>query len=103
MTTEVITAGNVAGGVKRELAALRRATDELVGTLFYETLLKTIRESPLKGEYGHGGRAEEVFGSQLDAIRAHRMSAATRGGLSDLLYESLKQQQARSAKQRAGA
>jgi len=62
-------------------SALRRAADELVGEVFYGTLLRQMRQSPLKGKYGHGGRGEEVFQGQLDAVFAARAGQARGGDL----------------------
>ena len=49
---------------------LTKAANEIVGQVFYGTLLRTARSSPLKGKYGHGGRGEEVFQAQLDDVLA---------------------------------
>ncbi len=51
---------------------LRRTTDEIVGQVFYGTLLRQLRSSSLQGKYGHGGRGEEVFQAQLDQVLAMR-------------------------------
>ena len=81
--------------VQRDLQRLRQSTRQVVGTVFYGTLLKTMRASNLKGHYGHGGRGEEVFQAQLDALIAERMGTASRGGLAETLYRRLEQQQER--------
>lgn len=80
--------------VQRELARLRETTARVVGSVFYGTLLKMMRESKLQGPYGHGGRGEEIFAAQLDGILAERMGTAARGGLRDVLYHALEEQQA---------
>lgn len=72
---------------------LDEVTRTLVGSVFYGTLLKTMRESEMKGKYGHGGRGEEVFGAQLDAMLAERAGKSTRGGLAAALYKHLERQQ----------
>ncbi len=72
---------------------LDEATRTLVGSVFYGALLKTMRDSEMKGEIGHGGRGEEVFGAQLDAMLAERAGKATKGGLADVIYKSLEKQQ----------
>ena len=87
--------------VQRDLDRLQEATAQVVGSVFYGTLLKTMRESELKGPYGHGGRGEEVFSAQLDGILAERMGVATRGGLSEVLYHALARQQGLISGQRA--
>lgn len=72
---------------------LDEVTRMLVGSVFYGTLLKTMRASEMKGKYGHGGRGEEVFGAQLDAMLAERAGKGTRGGLAEALYKHLNRQQ----------
>ncbi len=84
------------GAVEREssdLARLRRAAGEVVGTTFYGTLLKSMRESDWKGKYGHGGRGEEVFSAQLHGVLAERLGTAQRRGLPEALYSRLEKQQ----------
>lgn len=76
-----------------DLARLRRAAGEVVGTTFYGTLLKSMRESEWKGKYGHGGRGEEVFSAQLHGILAERLGTAQRRGLPEALYARLEKQQ----------
>ncbi len=66
--------------------ALRTAVNEVVGTTFFGELLKTARNSTLKGEYGHGGRGEEIFRGQLDLELARRAGSAMDNGLSETLY-----------------
>ena len=87
--------------VQRDLQRLRQSTGQVVGTVFYGTLLKTMRASNLKGQYGHGGRGEEVYQAQLDALIAERMGTASRGGLAETLYRRLGQQQERISAIRA--
>lgn len=77
-----------ASRVKRQ-QVLRRTVQEMVGTTFYGEMLKIARNSPLKSERFHGGRGEEVFGSQLDAEFARQAGMATRGGLVDAIYDRL--------------
>ncbi len=84
---------NTASNVDRDLAALRKTSGQIVGSVFYGTLLKTMRQSVIKGEYGHGGRGEEVFANQLDAILAERMGTAGNSGLANVLYDRLERQQ----------
>jgi len=79
--------------VKNDLARLRQSVGQVVGSVFYGTLLKALRESSLKGAYGHGGRGEEVFAAQLHGLMAERMGAAAKRGLPELLYRGLERQQ----------
>lgn len=77
---------------------LRSLTQKVVGRVFYGTLLAKVRESTLNGPYMHGGRGEDTFGAQLDAIRAERMGEQEHRGLADALYRQLAPQQARIRK-----
>lgn len=78
---------------RKALAQLRSATGKVVGSLFYGTLLKQMRESSeMKGVYGRGGRGEEIFSAQLHGILAERAGAAAHNGLGEALYRSLEQQ-----------
>ena len=97
------TVGNIqatSATAHRDVQRLRDVTERIVGQVFYGAMLKTMRESPMKGKYGHGGRVEEAFGAQLDAILAERMGKGTRRGLADTLYDALKGQQERISKLR---
>ncbi|MHC4697735.1 MAG: rod-binding protein [Planctomycetota bacterium] len=91
--TAIGTIGNASLAGKSDLDRLRGAVGEVVGSVFYGTLLKTMRESELKGPIGHGGRGEEIFAAQLHGMMAERMGKATRGGLADALYNSMEHQQ----------
>jgi Rod binding domain-containing protein len=84
---------NTSSVVQRDLDKLREASGQVVGSVFYGTLLKTMRESSLKGSYGHGGRGEEVFAAQLDGIMAEEMGQSRSGGLADVLFKKLEHQQ----------
>ncbi len=68
---------------------LRRKIDEFIGVTFFGTLLKVMRDSRLKGEYGHGGRGEEIFRAQLDAELAQRAGRGLRSGLNEAIYRQL--------------
>lgn len=68
---------------------LREQVEELVGVTFFGQMLKIARDNPLKGEYGHGGRGEEVFGSQLDMEFARNMGHAVRNDLTEAIYKQL--------------
>jgi len=81
------------GPVARDLKRLRDTTGQIVGSVFYGTMLRAMRESTLKGKFGHGGRGEEVFGAQLDQILAERAGEASGSGVGEALYERLAHQQ----------
>lgn len=78
---------------------LRQAVDQLVGSVFYGAMLRSLRASTMKGPYGHGGRGEEVFQAQLDQIIAERAGQAQRYTLNHAIYERLAQQQSRIEQQ----
>jgi Rod binding domain-containing protein len=82
-------------GARPALAQLREAAGRVVGSVFYGTMLKMMRESSLKSPIGHGGRGEEAFAGQLDGIWAERLGEASHRGLSEVLYQHLEKQQRR--------
>jgi Rod binding domain-containing protein len=86
------------------LGKLRQATGQVVGQVFYGTLLKTMRESSLKGKYGHGGRGEEVFKGQLHGLLAERLGEAQGDqGIADVMYRHFARQQRAMAEQHTGS
>ncbi len=64
---------------------LRTAANEVVGQVFYGTLLRQVRSESLKGAYGHGGRGEEVFQAQLDQHLSEQMGKARTTDLADAI------------------
>ena len=52
-------------------------------------MLKIARGSALKGEFGHGGRGEEIFAAQLDQELARRAGRGARNSLSEAIYDRL--------------
>ena len=81
------------GAVGKDLRKLRQATGQVVGSVFFGTLLKTMRESKLRGSIGHGGRGEEVFSAQLHGMWAEKMGETHDGGIADAVFQSLERQQ----------
>ncbi len=73
-------------------AQLRSVVNEVVGTTFFAPMLKTAHNSVLKGKYGHGGRGEEVFQSQLDIEFARSIGRGVKTGLAEALYRKLARQ-----------
>ena len=71
------------------LSKLRDAIDQTVGSVFYGTLLKTMRQSPLKGTIGHGGRGEEIFQNQLDQLFVERAGSARGYDLNETIFKRL--------------
>lgn len=68
---------------------LKEAVDEAVGSIFFGEVFKRMRESKLKGPYGHGGRGEEIFSAQLHETLAKRMSHQANFRINDALYARL--------------
>lgn len=73
-------------------ARLRSMVDEVVGLTFFAPMLKTAHSSVLKGKYGHGGRGEEVFQSQLDIEFARNIGRGVKTDLAEALYRKLTRQ-----------
>ena len=87
-------AKSVEPALGRGLSQLRELSGKIAGSIFYGTLLRTMRESVLKGEYGHGGRGEDIFAAQLHGLFAERLGAAKQNPLAESLYRHLENQQA---------
>lgn len=68
---------------------LRGTIKEVVGSVFFGPLLRSMRNSAFKGAFGHGGRGEEVFQGQLDQVFAERAGTATAYDLGETLYRRL--------------
>lgn len=66
---------------------LRTAADQLVGSVFYGTLLRRMRSAEIQGPYGHGGKVEKMFQGQLDQILAERAGAARSTSLTDSIMK----------------
>ncbi len=77
----------------QDLDRLRETTGRIVGSIFFGTLLKTMRDSKLQGPFGHGGRGEEVFEAQLHGVLAERMGTRLQQSLGDALFRQLEKQQ----------
>ncbi|MHC5110819.1 MAG: hypothetical protein ACYTHJ_13190 [Planctomycetota bacterium] len=75
-----------------DLRQLKKATGEVVGSIFYGSMFKMMRDSAIKGKFGHGGRGEQAFAAQLHDIYAKRMGAQD-NGLATVLYDRLETQQ----------
>ena len=78
---------SVSPSVKKRLTELRDVIKKTVGTTFFGPVLRTMRNSELKGTVGHGGRGEEVFQNQLDQIFAERLGSASNFDLHQVLYD----------------
>ncbi len=53
---------------------LHKKASDLVGTTFFGTMLKQMRESPFKSDIMSGGRGEQAFGPMYDTIIAQRLA-----------------------------
>ena len=73
-------------------AVLRKVVNEVIGTTFFEPMLRSAHNSAIKGKYGHGGRGEEIFQGQLDAEFARNMGQGVKTGLDESLYRALTRQ-----------
>lgn len=92
-TDSVNTMTSMPGRAQHDLHQLRETTGRVLGSVFYGTLLATMRESKLKGPYGHGGRGEEVFAAQLHGLLAERAGSTLHRELTDGLLRGLEKQQ----------
>lgn len=66
---------------------LREKFDQFVGESMFGQMLKSMRESLGKPAYFHGGRAEEVFQSQLDQLLVEKISDASAEQISEPMFE----------------
>ena len=99
--TSIDTVRSISDTVHSDLERLRKAAGQVVGSIFYGTILKTMRESKIQGAYGHGGRGEEVFAAQLHDLLAQRMGTARRSDLGEAMLRRLEPQQRLISQQRA--
>ena len=68
--------------------ARRKAYGEVVGNMFYGTLMKQMNDSKLKGSYFHGGRGEEAFRGQLALELGKRMGQSPTDPLVNRMFEA---------------
>ncbi len=87
---------------QKAVGKLREASGKLVGSVFFGKMLETMRNNPLKGKYGHGGRGEEVFSAQFHGLIAERLGNSGNNSLGQLITKSLQRQQQLIEKQRFG-
>lgn len=71
-----------------ENVEVREAFDRFVGTTFYGQMLSAMRKTVQEPAYFHGGRAEEMFRNQLDAVLAEELTKAGNGEFSEALYQA---------------
>lgn len=66
---------------------LRDRFDQFVGESLFGQMLQSMRKSLGKPAYFHGGRAEEVFQSQLDQLLVEKISDASAEQITEPMYE----------------
>ncbi len=59
---------------------------QFVGESFFGQLMKSMRSTQGKPAYFHGGKAEEVFQSQLDQTLAEEMTASSADQIADPMF-----------------
>jgi len=64
----------------------REAAEQFVSFGLILPLMKMAREDPFKTPLFHGGRAEEIFGAQLDQTLADRIGPTAARSLVDSVY-----------------
>ncbi len=75
----------------RQLAlarTVRDAFDSFVGQTFFSQMIKAMRSSVGRPAYFHGGRAEEMFLSQLDQTMAEKLAAQSGRQLADPMFRN---------------
>src|SRR5262245_30741484 len=73
---------------------LTKQAQQLVGTTFFGTLLKQMRDDPFRSELFDGGRGGQVFGALYDQQLASRMSRGAGHKLVDAIVRKLKAKKA---------
>lgn len=66
---------------------LREAFQDFVGQTLFGQMLQSMRSTVGKSAYFHGGRGEEVFQQQLDAVLVEKISEASSSTVADPMYE----------------
>jgi Rod binding domain-containing protein len=69
---------------------LREVLHQVVGQTLFGQMLKAMRATQSKNPYFDGGRAEEIFQSQLDQVLVERMTQTTSRSLSEPMYKLMK-------------
>ncbi|HJQ81958.1 MAG TPA: rod-binding protein [Lacipirellulaceae bacterium] len=67
--------------------ALREQFSQFVGETFFGQMIKSLRATTQKPAYFHGGRAEEVFQSQLDQQLAQHLTEASAEQFAEPMFE----------------
>jgi flagellar protein FlgJ len=72
---------------KAEEDPLREAFQDFVGQTLFGQMLQSMRSTVGKPAYFHGGRGEEVFQQQLDAVLVEEISESSSSMVADPMYE----------------
>ena len=75
-------------GPANDALAVRDAFVSFFGETFYGQMIKAMRSSVDKPAYFHGGRAEEIFTSQLDQTFSEQMTEASADQLAGPMFEN---------------
>lgn len=67
---------------------VRDAFDKFVGQTFFSHMIKAMRSTVGRPAYFHGGRAEEMFLSQLDQTMAEKLAAQSGPELASPMFRS---------------
>lgn len=65
----------------------RETFQQFVGETFFGLMIKSMRATTDKPAYFHGGRAEEVFTSQLDQQMSQQLAKESAGQFADPMFE----------------
>jgi hypothetical protein len=68
----------------RKKAEYQQKFGEVLAETLYGVMFKAVRESAHKSVYFNGGRAEQVFGQQLDQLLAEKMGRRDAAKFSNL-------------------
>jgi peptidoglycan hydrolase FlgJ len=71
---------------------LREAFQDFVGQTLFGQMLSSMRSTVGKPAYFHGGRGEEVFQEQLDALLVEEISEASASSVADPMFELFQMQ-----------
>lgn len=71
---------------RQEAEEVQQKYRQFVGEMFFGQMMKALRSAQQKPAYFHGGRAEEVFQSQLDQLIAEEMTEASAAEIADPMF-----------------
>ena len=78
--------GAAGGNQSAEAEEVQKKFRQFVGEMFFGQVLKSMRSTQQEPAYFHGGRAEEVFQSQLDQVLAEEMTEASAHEIADPMF-----------------